>query len=246
MALSLAYGLNRIPGSGIRLQMPQSLPMTHDLSLHSGERQTATDYLSIRADHRFRYEWADRRIPTGTFGVDAFCGNGYGTWLLSRSRFALGIDGSSEAVSAANASFRRPSNLFTHSYFPFQLPAASLDFAVSLESIEHVLDDSAFFETLCQSIRPGGTLIFSTPCEDLLPHHAMENHFHFRHYSLEEILKLAQSHGMELLHYAGQNTYTLTPEGRPGPLLPEDQMQLRESKPGQFVLVYCHKHLTGA
>jgi SAM-dependent methyltransferase len=215
--------------------------MPHDLSLNSGERQTATNYSAIRADHRLRYEWADRRIPRATFGVDAFCGNGYGTWLLSQSRFVIGIDGSQEAISAANNSFKRESNFYSASYFPFELPAESLDFVVALESIEHVPNGSAFFEVLCRSLKPQGTLIFSTPCEDFLPHHSTGNHFHFRHYTLGETLDLANSNGMELMHFAGQNTYTITPEGMQGGLLEDEQMILRESEPGQFIIVFCRK-----
>lgn len=58
----------------------------HDFGLHSGERQVATRYEDIRADHRYRYEWVDARLPEGGRGIDAFCGNGYGTWRLSRKR----------------------------------------------------------------------------------------------------------------------------------------------------------------
>lgn len=58
----------------------------HDFGLHSGESQVATRYEDIRADHRYRYEWVDARLPEGGRGIDAFCGNGYGTWRLSRKR----------------------------------------------------------------------------------------------------------------------------------------------------------------
>jgi 2-polyprenyl-3-methyl-5-hydroxy-6-metoxy-1,4-benzoquinol methylase len=218
--------------------------LSHDLSFYSGERQTASEYSAIRADHRLRYEWADRRIPHSTFGVDAFCGNGYGTWLLSKSRYVIGIDGSEEAIQAANHSFRRTSNLFSTSYFPFDLPYRALDFVVALESIEHVADGQAFYEPLCRSIKPGGTLIFSTPCEDLLPHKSTGNHFHHKHYSLEETLNLSRDYGMELMHFAGQNTYYMTPEGMQGSLLPENEMGLKESEAGQFIIVFCRKSIT--
>jgi 2-polyprenyl-3-methyl-5-hydroxy-6-metoxy-1,4-benzoquinol methylase len=215
--------------------------MIHNLCLHSGERQTATEYTSIRADHRFRYEWSNRRIPRDTFGVDVFCGNGYGTWLLSQSRFVLGIDGSAEAIASADANFRQSTNLFSTSYFPFQLPKSSLDFIVALESIEHVPDGTAFFATMCHALKPGGLLVFSTPCEDFLPLAATANHFHFKHYTLEETLTMAESNSMELMHFAGQNTYYLTEDGKQGGLLPEEQMKLNESQPGQFIIALCRK-----
>lgn len=216
--------------------------MTHDLRLHSGERQTATEYGQIRADHRFRYEWAAARIPQGTFGLDVFCGNGYGTWFLSESRFVLGIDGSSEAIASADQSFRRPTNLFSAAYYPFELPAAAFDFVVALESIEHIRDGEKFFAALCNSLKPSGTLIFSTPCEDHLPHSATGNHFHYKHYTLAETLEIAQTNGMKLVSYSGQDTYQITPEGRQGALLAEDEMQLKAGAPGQFLIVHAAKN----
>jgi SAM-dependent methyltransferase len=112
---------------------------------------------------------------------------------------------------------------------------------VALESIEHVPDGAAFFAALCRSIKPSGRLVFSTPCEDLLPHSATGNHFHFKHYTLAETLALARSHGMSLVEFAGQDTYDMTPDGRQGPLLPEDRMQLKAGTPGQFIIALAEK-----
>lgn len=214
---------------------------THDLSLHSGERQVATEYGSIRADHRFRYEWADDRIPKSGFGLDAFCGNGYGTWLLAATRLVIGIDGSDEAIRLADGHFRTPRTLFSANYYPFELPEAAFDFVVSLESVEHVEDGGGFFERLVTSLKPGGLLVFSTPCEDRLPHAMTGNHFHFKHYTFEETLALASCNGMELLDWAGQDVYTLKPDGRQGGYLSPDEMRLEPRRIGQFLVVLCRR-----
>jgi 2-polyprenyl-3-methyl-5-hydroxy-6-metoxy-1,4-benzoquinol methylase len=211
--------------------------MPHDLSLHSGERQTATSYEHIRVDHRYRYEWADARLPRGGFGLDLFCGNGYGSWLLSSSRIVLGIDGSADAIRQAEAHFRTPRTHFSVGYYPFELPVAAFDFVVSLESIEHVADGAALFKALADSLKPGGTLIFSTPCEERLPHQMTGNHFHFKHYLLAESLALASSNGLALVDWAGQDTYQFNADGRQGPLLADDQMQLKAQEPGQFLIL---------
>lgn len=113
--------------------------------------------------------------------------------MLSERRFVLGLDGSADVIATANASCRRSSNLFT--------------------SIEHVADGAGFFATLCRALKPGGNLIFSTPCEERLPHAGCANHFHHRHYTLAETLQLVQSHGLELVSHAGQDCYRMTPEG---------------------------------
>ena len=105
--------------------------MEHDLSLHSGERQVATTYEAIRTDHRLRYEWADARLEKPGFGLDAFCGNGYGTWLLSKSRVVIGIDGSAEAIRQAEQNYWTPRTHFSVNYYPFELPSNSFDFLIS-------------------------------------------------------------------------------------------------------------------
>ncbi len=212
----------------------------HDFSLHSGERQTATDYTAIRADHRYRYEWADRRIPKGGFGADIFCGNGYGTSLLAKTRSVLAIDGSTEAVQQANAHYQTSRNFFSTAHYPFELPKSVFDFVVSLESIEHVEDGTGFFRQLTDSLKPGGLLVFSTPCEDLLPLQSTGNHFHFRHYRLEETLRMASSCPLELVEWAGQDTYQLI-DGRIGSILSDHVMDLKPQQAGQFVIVLCRK-----
>lgn len=222
--------------------------MMHDLSLLSGERQIATEFSAIRADHRYRYEWADARIPDGGFGLDAFCGNGYGTWLLSQSRIVLGIDGSAEAIRLAEVHYRTPGAFFATQYYPFDLPVQAFDFVVSLESVEHVAEGDAFFKRLADSLKPGGHMIFSTPCEDRLPLAMTGNHFHFKHYGLAETLALAELYGLRLKEWAGQNTYNLLPDGRQGPLLTEPDMALmtgQAGQAGQFTVVHCVKEVQG-
>lgn len=218
--------------------------MLHDLGLYSGERQVAPDYDGVRADHRYRYEWADALIPPGGYGLDAFCGNGYGAWLLAKHRHVLAIDGSKEAVAFAAENFTTERTLFAYAYWPFELPSSTFDFVVSLESIEHVPDGQSLFHLLARSLKPGGRMIFSTPNEDLLPHASTGNHFHFKHYTLQETLELATSEGLEVLRWAGQNTYVINEDRTQGALLGDQSMTLQEGVPGQFTIVACRRPLT--
>ncbi len=215
--------------------------MAHDLSFHSGERQIAARYEDVRADHRFRYEWADRLIPPGGFGLDAFCGNGYGAWLLGKQRQVLALDGSKEAVDFATDHFGGPRVHFAQAYWPFELPGEAFDFIVSLESVEHVPDGANFFAALSSALKPGGILIYSTPNEDLLPLSATGNHFHHRHYTTAEAKELALAGGLETITFAGQNTYNMTPEGKQGGLLTEAEMALKDGVAGQFNIFACRK-----
>ncbi len=214
--------------------------MAHDFSLNSGERQTATRFEEIRADHRYRYEWADRILPAMTGGLDMFCGIGYGTWLLSHKRWCWGIDGSAEAIAAARRCYARPSAQFAVLRWPFRLPAALFDFIVSLESVEHVSDGPAMFAAMAQALRPGGWLIYSAPNEDLLPHAGMGNHFHFRHYTLGETLALATTNGLTVEGWAGQDAFVMQ-GGRPVAHLPGDDQRLETERPGQFTIAAARR-----
>lgn len=215
----------------------------HDFGLYSGERQVAIRYQDIRADHRYRYEWVDSKLPDCGFGVDIFCGNGYGAWQLSQKRNVWGIDGSADAILLADQHYRTPRNFFSQAFYPFDLPKEAFDFAISLESIEHVEDGSGFFALLVESLKPGGLLFFSTPCDEKLPHAQFADvfHFHYKHYSFEETKQLAQSYGLELITWAGQDVYSFLPNGKPVPLGEETAMQLREKEIGQFLIMCCRK-----
>lgn len=211
----------------------------HDLSLKSGERQTAPVYREIRADHRFRYEWADSLIGPDTFGVDCFCGNGYGTWLLAQSRDVIGYDGSAQAIDFAARHYATQRAEYRCAYWPFDLPAAAFDFVVSLESIEHVRDGEGMFAALAASLKPGGVIVYSTPNEDRLPHGEMRNEFHHRHYSWAQAAGLADRYGLKLIDHAGQDVYRM--EGRrPIGVLNPDAMKLRTG-PGQFTIIAAQK-----
>jgi len=212
----------------------------HDLSLHSGERQTPALYASIRLDHRARYEWADARLPLDTHGLDVFCGNGYGTQLLSARRNVLGIDGSAEAIAFASQHYATPRNFFASKYWPFVLPRGSFDFIVSLESIEHVSDPEVFFRELCAALKPGGHMIFSVPNQAFLPFDAKVHVFHKKHFLFDELLALMGANGLELVAHAGQNTYQVS-GGKQGPLLPEGEQILHDGSEGQFIVFHGRK-----
>ena len=52
---------------------------------------------------------------------------------------------------------------------------------------------------------------------------------------------MANSCGLRMQSFAGQNTYRFTEDGRQGPLLEPDQMQLQQGEPGQFLIVHARK-----
>jgi 2-polyprenyl-3-methyl-5-hydroxy-6-metoxy-1,4-benzoquinol methylase len=143
----------------------------------------------------------------------------------------------------ATRAYSSPTVIFAQKLYPLNLPEEVFDFVVSLESIEYIEDGEAFFTDLVTSLKYGGTIVFSTPCEDNLLFANSGNKFHFKHYTLKETLALVTKNGLSLLNWAGQNTYELDRECRPGMLLSDDAMSLKDRVAGQFTIAAARKHV---
>lgn len=194
-----------------------------DWSLNSGERQTSPWFEDANAAHRERYMWAAKVLGwrgghARQSGIDAFCGTGYGTnFLVERTECAdiVGLDGSREAIAVARAAHR--SGHFRACSFPAPFhelarPGAE-DFIVSLESIEHVVDDACFVRAFHEALRPGGDLLVSVPNETRLPLASFRNQFHVRHYTRHALRELLTGAGFEALAWYGQNIHRYVGDG---------------------------------
>jgi len=147
-----------------------------DFSLESGERQPGETLEEIRYDHRARYDFAVKYLKEHcrdeqlSFGLDAFCGNGYGTYILSTGLGCnmLGIDGSGDAVVFAARHYANEKTFYAHKAFPFQLPETTFDFITCYESLEHVEKASQLVKEIGKSLKKEGTLFLSVPNEPCL------------------------------------------------------------------------------
>jgi len=221
-------------------------PPDKDFSLESGERQTAREVAQIRADHRLRYAFAARWLlqnlprPANSTGLDAFCGNGYGSRIVADHCGArmVGLDGSADAVNLAEACFGSHRVVFSHAIFPFSLQPALFDFGICFESIEHVNDPHDMLTELARACT--GPLILSVPNEAGLPFARYGHRFehHVRHFSLTQIESLlARSGGLRMTQVLGQDVYTTSEDDLTG-LLPEARMGLTAPRPdSQFLIL---------
>jgi 2-polyprenyl-3-methyl-5-hydroxy-6-metoxy-1,4-benzoquinol methylase len=185
-----------------------------DYSLKSGERQFASDLAGVRGDHRNRYLFGLDFLPEPGFGIDLFCGVGYGCHMASlRGHRMLGVDASAEAIDVANASYAGTGNSFRCDTWPFELPEAQFDFAFCLESVEHVSDGLAFVAAVVRALRPGGILVLSTPNQDLMPFNPIQHRFHTRHFTRDETFTLFAATGCSVLGWGGQTVYDIDAKG---------------------------------
>ncbi|WP_396435172.1 class I SAM-dependent methyltransferase, partial [Limnohabitans sp.] len=152
------------------------------------ERDLHSDMLreaGVRSDaHLVRYQLAASLVRPGDTVLDAACGLGYGSHVLATlcpaSRIT-GIDLSDWAVDFA----RRNYSSYCVDYRCGSLPEAlnemanaSVDFVVSLETLEHVSDPQALLAAFFRVLKPGGRIFVSVPNdwadetgEDPNPHH---------------------------------------------------------------------------
>ncbi|WJV54593.1 class I SAM-dependent methyltransferase [Prodigiosinella aquatilis] len=220
-----------------------------DYSLTSGERQVGRELDDIRSDHTNRYYMAveyiaDCKKDASIHIADVFCGNGYGTYIISKNipgATVIGLDGSEEAILLANECYTQENNYFSHKLFPFKLPISSFDFVTCFESLEHVEEDQKMLNEIISSLKTGGTAFISVPNDEI---HSLEKNphkFHFRHYKHSKFIEMLPPE-VKLVKWFGQDVYRFEQDGiNTFQLLPMDEMKLVENQFGQVNIYILEK-----
>lgn len=228
---------------------PETTEDRNRFALESGERQTGKTLAEVRYDHVARYQYVAETVertfpqPERLFGLDAFCATGYGTSLVAdRLHCALlGIDASNDAIGFANNHYSGPRTFFCCKLFPFELPPETFDFAVCLESIEHISGTNSFLEQVVASLKPGGLLILSTPNAGRWSLEKNPNPFHYRHFTRQEVMSMVGASGcLEVVEWHGQDLYRFE-EDRLVATLPGEKMGLTPSYDGQVLIFALRK-----
>ena len=185
-------------------------------ALNSGERQIGKTISDIRKDHVVRYElvgdFLSKNVDdtSALFGGDIFCGNGYGSNIISQriNCFSLGFDASAEAIALANNYFANEKLFFSVKKFPFFLPSHIFDFIVSFETIEHLVEDISLIEVFETSLKKGGYLFLSAPNEEICSYEKNNYQFHIKHYTFSDIINILKKSGcFELISWYGNGAY---------------------------------------
>jgi len=103
------------------------------------------------------------RLCAGKIVLEAGCGEGYGAELLSRGATrVLALD--YDAFTAAHVARRYPRlHVVRGNLAALPLATASVEVVVNLQVIEHLWDQAGFLRECARVLRPGGTLLVSTP-----------------------------------------------------------------------------------
>ncbi|MEE4639496.1 MAG: class I SAM-dependent methyltransferase [Wenzhouxiangella sp.] len=139
--------------------------MTESTSLEfTGERFTPECVREMAYEHWHRYVFAGALV-TGKVVLDAACGEGYGSHLLSASaRHVTGIDIDPEAVEHARKRYGTECVSFKcASCLELPLVDASVDVVVSFETLEHLVEHDELMHEYRRVLKPDGFLLISSP-----------------------------------------------------------------------------------
>ncbi|MGO4551469.1 glycosyltransferase [Lysobacter sp. 2RAF19] len=171
----------------------------------TGERYVPTEQGEIRQEHVHRYAWA-QSLAQGREVLDIASGEGYGSAMLAQSaRSVTGVDIDPDAVRHAAARYAAANLRFIEgSAAQIPLADASIDLAVSFETIEHHDRHEEMLRELRRVLRPDGVLVLSSPnrvvYSELAGHH---NEFHVRELDFAELDALLRRH-FPAVRYYGQ------------------------------------------
>lgn len=162
----------------------------------TGERFTPECVREMAYEHWHRYAWA-AQLVTGKTVLDAACGEGYGSFLLSRQAVHVtGVDIDQQAV--AHARTRYPAdNLAFEQADCTRLPLAddSVDVVVSFETLEHLAEHDALLTEFRRVLKDDGFLLLSSPDKKTYSDETgYDNPFHVRELYRHEFESLLHRH----------------------------------------------------
>jgi SAM-dependent methyltransferase len=129
-------------------------------------RDTYNNYLC-----RMQYQEARKYISqTKGLVLDIACGYGYGPAIVNAADCYIRSDIDNDAIKYASEHCGDYGEF--HKYDGKKIPYdnSSFDIVCSIETIEHIdrQEHETFYNELCRALKPGGTLIISTPNRDYL------------------------------------------------------------------------------
>ncbi|HEX3812508.1 MAG TPA: class I SAM-dependent methyltransferase [Mycobacteriales bacterium] len=185
--------------------MSESQDQAHPLAL-TGERTLPG--IAVENYWFRRHEAAYDAIDVWCRGATVFeagCGEGYGAHSLARTASkVIGLDYDEAAVQHVAGTY---SDIRVVRGNLAQLPVrtGAIDVVVNLQVIEHLWDQPAFLAETARVLRPGGTLLLSTPNRLTFSpgQTAPLNPFHTRELSADELSGLLADAGFSMLRLYG-------------------------------------------
>jgi DNA repair exonuclease SbcCD ATPase subunit len=125
--------------------------------------------------------------------LDAACGEGYGSFLLSQTaKEVVGVDIAAKAIAHARSRYVAPNLRYVEgSCTALPLANASVDLIVSFETIEHLQQQAEMLAEFRRVLVPTGTLVISSPNQSVYSDELQgRNEYHVRELTREELVAL--------------------------------------------------------
>jgi 2-polyprenyl-3-methyl-5-hydroxy-6-metoxy-1,4-benzoquinol methylase len=175
------------------------------------------DELSVnQKSHYKRYEFAKSIIPPGKIVGDFACGTAYGSVMLSeKSNHVIGADINEKVIEQVKVRYEKVCNIEFVNANLLDLKYESLfDYIVSFETVEHLkeYDVPKLFRVFSRALKPGGTIIFSTPYMQEMSPVAINMGFHLTFYIDEAKIQRwlsTNSLACEYIKYQNHQTHNL-------------------------------------
>ncbi len=168
----------------------------------TGERLIINDKWEQKTitEHLHRYQMVAAFLKGDHRVLDAACGTGYGSHILSQhAGQVFGIDISADAINYAQNRYKNENLCYSQmSVAKLDFPDNYFDVIISFETIEHVdrQTQSAFLREIKRCLKPEGILVMSTPDDELLrkmTKGAYFNEYHIAEFTQEEFRDFLQS-----------------------------------------------------
>lgn len=188
-------------------RVPQSALAVYPLKALEEERDLHTDMTrepGRRSDaHMTRYAQAAQFVRDGDRVIDVACGLGYGSYQLahnSRAASFTGLDASEYAVEYANLNFSHVSPapmrfVVGDAQNLSGMADGSADFAVSVETLEHLPEPDRLLAELHRVLSPHGRVYASVPNDWSDETGEDPNPFHFHVYDWPRLVAQFQRNG---------------------------------------------------
>lgn len=157
-------------------------------------------------EHVARYHFARDNVYGRV--LDFASGVGYGTHILAKKgkgtvNEVVGVDLDPETVKYAQGTYYHPHSTFmegdvTDSALPDKL--GQFDCIVSFETIEHIAEEEQFLVNVFNLLKPGGTLILSTPFGNGRGK-PCKSPFHIHQLSVEEFMDLFPEYASSAFYF---------------------------------------------
>jgi SAM-dependent methyltransferase len=153
--------------------------------------------VAVLYEHLHRYMWA-REHASGRDVLDLGSGEGFGAAILGEVADSVhGIDVDPRAVEHSTLNYGRPAISFSvdDARTLAGLDDQSFDLVVAFEVLEHVVEHEQVLAAVERVLRPGGTLIISTPNREAYAQARgdEQNPYHLHELSEQEFAKLLSS-----------------------------------------------------